>query len=171
MPVLNLENGACMITPADEAGARTFVEGGNFTLEWLMRPNEAYPVESDQEALVLFSRAGGTIHWDDGTIPVPPMTIVITPPGSYRISAEASGAAMIIATARADVDRAQSINAGKAPNPRIAAPGQPFVRSSPLAAPLLLPIDTLPVPAAPREMAVIVVSMPRYVQFRSRFII
>jgi hypothetical protein len=146
MPVLKLENGARLITPADDAGARTFVEAANFTLEWLVRPGEAYSLESDQETLVLFSKAGGTIQHDAGVTPVPPMTIAIIPPGRCRITAEAAGAAMIVATGRADLDRERAINAGETRDQRIAPLGRPFVRSLPLTGPILLPIESIPVP-------------------------
>lgn len=147
MPVGKLKNGARLIEPTIDEAQRAFVRAGNFVVEWLMQSGRGYSLECDQEALVIFAHAGGTIA--DGTrrFAARAMTVAIVPAGKYEVFADGPQAAIILASGRSDLEPAGALNADEDRDGRIAPIGEPYVRVEPLEAPLLLPIEEIPTPA------------------------
>ncbi|WP_066797833.1 hypothetical protein [Sphingomonas soli] len=146
MPVTKLENGARLIEPAGQADQRDIAHGGNFSVEWLAHPGHAHGVNSADEIIALFADSGGEVSGAYGSVAVPEMTVAILPPGVHAISAGAARGGLIIATRRRDIAPGEGLNAGAPRDERIALPGEPFARITPLDAPLLLPVESIPTP-------------------------
>ncbi|WP_414902119.1 hypothetical protein ACMT1E_02760 [Sphingomonas flavalba] len=140
-----LANGAQLIDFSDaEGGTRRYARAANFSAEWIVPAMGEVAVESAEEAIVVLPGGGeiaaaGWRHRAEGP------SVAIVPPGRFAVAADAA-AAVVLATDRPDLDDAAALNAGGVADPRIAPVGVPFARRVPLTAPLVLPIDAIPVP-------------------------
>lgn len=143
MTIERLENGAQLIDFSAGGTERRFAIATNFIVEWVNPDAGEVSIESETEMLVILPK-GGTIITGTERFVADAVSVGIIPPGCFSVETFKT-AAIILATDRPDLDSQNAINAGQPKDKRV-APITAFARPEPLVEPLLLALDSIPVP-------------------------